>query len=403
MSDMSHAGNGVGSSLAPGGAGPLEGGMQGTMDRRELLLRGGAAAIGFSVLAGLDVGAALGAAPKPSGTLDFIGFQGDELAKTMAPWLKANGVTLKTNYIGTGADIIAKVGSGDGGGIDLIAFPSAIKRNLDGLGLLAPLDTSKIPNLKNLYPFFRYGYKAFTRGAAGGRWVGIPYYTAPVGVTWDSGVVRNVSAWSDLLKPQYKGKVSVLDAPFGNLSVACAILGLNMGALPRERLDDVKTLLRRYLGQAKSLATSLGDQISQLVSGDAVFAFAGSAFYGPAAAGQGKTTIKTTYTLKEGVPFFLELYAISPKADNPDTAYAFINEVLSVKRNAAGANEQLNGVVNPASVAFLKPAAKSLFPYENYRKFIRGSKLFLNPPRASDKFVTTPEWLEAWTSIKVGG
>ena len=205
------------------------------------------------------------------------------------------------------------------------------------------------------------------------------------------------------MKPQYKGKVSVLDAPFGNLSVACAILGLNMGALPRERLGEVKDLLRRYLGQAKSLATSLGDQISQLVSGDALFAFAASAFYGPAAAGQGKTTIKTTYTLKEGVPFFLELYAIAPKADNPDTAYAFINEVLSVKRNAAGANEQLNGVVNPGSVAFLKPAVKSLFPYENYKKFIRGSKLFLNPPRASDKFVTTPEWLETWTAIKIGG
>jgi len=374
------------------------------LSRRELLVRGGAlAALGLGASAGLlgSPGDAF-AAPKASGTFDFIGFQGDDLLPVMKPWLKANNLTMRSTYIGSAADIIAKLSAPGGGGIDLVAMPGNAKRTLETRGAIKPLDTSKIPNLANLDPLFSGPrFRPFTRSAEG-EWIAVPYHFLPLAITYDSAVVKGINSWYDALKPQYKNKINMGDFPFGNLAIACHLLKLNMGFLPKSKVPQVVNLLKRFVAQSRSIAPSIGDQATQLVSGEAVIAIGGVAFYEQIAKAQGKKTLKSQYSPKEGVPMFLELLGVAPNADNPDAAYAFINEVLTTKRNAAGGNFLRSGVVAKGSSALLTPANKNLYPYATLRKWFRTQSTFANPPGQSDQFLTAPEWFELWAQIKSG-
>lgn len=375
-----------------------------TLGRRDLLRRGGGLAIGLGLApALLGTAGALAAAPKPQGTINFMGFEGDDLGPVMRPWVRANKLTMQITSIGSAADIIAKLSApGGGGGVDLVAYPHNAKRTLGGLDLLQALDESKIPNLARLDPVFKgRRFSVFTRDPDG-KLIAVPYYWNYLSLTYDSSRAK-VAAWADVLKPANKGKVVMVDFPFGNLAIACHLLKLNMGALPKSKLSQVVDYLKRVRAQAKSVAPTLGDQLSQLIAGEATIAYAGQAFYDAIAKSQGKPSIRTLPNPKEKAPVFVELFSIPKEADNADAAYAYINEVLSPKRNAGGAVLLSAAATVKAAASLVTKSNRSAYPYGRFTQYFKTAPTYFNPPGQSDQFVTVPEWFEAWAEIKAGG
>lgn len=377
------------------------------LTRLELLKRGGITALALGAAPTL-LGACGGAeaeAPQASGTIDFFSWEGYDLpgksVPTMETWRKANGVKVKSAYIASHDDIQAKIKGGGGQGIDLITYGNQYKAlySKEQLGILSPIDPDKIPNLKNLFPFFASDIGNFWIDTDGSR-TGVPTFWLALGLTYDSAVVTSPPPTYEILfEPKYKGKVVVVDAATDVFGTAAPILGLDISKLTEADLKTMTDWVRGIVSQTKGVSASYGDMATRLAAGDAVLAFPGWAAMNQFAADAGKKTIKWTLPREGGVGG-ADAYAIPPTADNVDTAHAWINEALDPEVNAEAANFLLGGTVCSSSVDLLNPEIAATYPYDDLEAFFDKAPLALLPPLRSDQYVTLERVQAAWQEVK---
>jgi spermidine/putrescine transport system substrate-binding protein len=342
-------------------------------------------------------------APKPTGTLDFFSWEGydfpNKYVPTMAAWKKKYGLKLKSTYIGNHDDIQAKIKGGGGGGIDLITYYQGYKPLYKELEIITPLDPDKLPNLKNLFPFFASKEKNFWVEPDGTR-TGVPMFWGALGINYDTAVYPKAPTTYDiLLEPKWKGKVAVVDDPVGVYTLAGHILGYDIGKMTSAQFDKASDWLKALVKQSKGISPSYGDASTRLVSGDAVFAWPGWAAVNEFAAGAGKKTIKTTLP-KEGGYSFCDSYAIPPTTDNRDSALAWINEGIDAHVNAEAANYLAGGTTCAASVKYLKKGIAALYDYRKLDKFVARAPFYENPPVESDKYATQAQVQSGWQQVK---
>lgn len=395
------------------------------LSRLELVKRGGITALMLSgtpaLLAacggGKEEGAATSTPSEPSsteplppesqaqqalGTIDFLWFEGYDLpVDSMTAWKEANGVDVNPTYIATNDDIPAKIKSGGGEGIDLIGYTHGFKDSWEKLGLMTPLDEARIPNLKNLEPFFGSDVGNWWVDADGTR-VGVPWTWGSVGLTYDSAVFTSAPTSYDILfEPEYKGKIVVVDDPIGSYVHAARLLGLEIAKLSDSDLAKINDWLREVVKQAKTVAASYGDAATILASdGEVVLAWSGWAAMNSFAKAAGKDTIKTTLPPGEGGYSFADAWAIPPGADNLDATYAWINQSLDATVNAEAADYLIGGVTVSAAVDLLAPDTRALYDYANIEAVFELAPFDDWPPAESDEYVTYPEILSAWTEVK---
>jgi len=343
--------------------------------------------------------------PVAGGTLDFFSWEGydfpDNNIQTMKAWKDENGVALKSSYIGNHDDIQAKITGGGGQGVDLITYYQGYKPLYAELGVITPLDTDKLPNLTNLFPFFASDERNFWLDPDGTR-TGVPMFWGALGVNYDTSVFPDAPETYDvLLEPEWKGKVALIDDPVGLYTHAGHILGYDVSTLSKDQLNQISDWLKDVAKQSKGISPSYGDAATRLASGDAVFAFPGWYAVNSFAADAGKKTIKTTLP-KEGGYSFCDSYAIPPTSDNRDTALAFINEGIDGHVNAEAAIYLVGGTTCQASVPYLTPEIADLYAYDKLDEFVQKAPFYNNPPLKSDEYVTYAEVASAWQEVKAG-
>lgn len=393
----------------------------GGIPRREFLRRGGVAltALGaspllFSACGGSDKKAVTGTGgspPKPiegtgklGGRIDFLSWEGYDIPDPMKDWKKTNDVTLKATYIATHDDIQAKLIAAKGkGGYDLTTYYQGYKPLYRELGILSPLDSERVPNMKNLYPFFQGDQGTFWVEPDGTR-TGVPWDYGAIGITWDDKALPGgVPSWYDLLDPKFKGKVGAVDDPAGNLALVCHILKLKPDEIKKdsEDLTKVKDLLSKMWAQTTGISASYGDMTQKLTSGDVVVCWMGWAAMNTFAAGKGVKTVKTLLP-KEGSYGFTDGWAIPPGSDNVSTIYAWMDQTLDPTYNARIAEYLVGATVCPDGVDKLNAETKALYDYSNIDALFEAAPLYNNPPSSSDEFVTFAEWQDIYTELKAG-
>jgi spermidine/putrescine transport system substrate-binding protein len=382
--------------------------------RRELLRRGSlaAASLGFAptILAacgGSDSGSS-GAAttsgggtptvPEAKGSIDFLSWEGYDLPKPMKAWKHEHGVKVNPTYIGNHNDIQAKLKAGGGGGYDLITYYQGYKPLYKELDIIQPLDENKIPNLKNLFPFFASDVNNFWLDADGTR-TGVPWTWGSEGLTYDTAAIDEPTTYDLLFEPDMKGKVSIVDDAVGAFTQTSHILGFDPSTMTEDQFQQAQDYLKRIIAQTNGVAPSYGDMTSRLVAGDVVVCYEGWAAMDQFARDAGKDTVKTVIPTEGGFSF-CDSYAIPPTADNADTAYAWINEVLSPKVAAEAAAGLVAGVTVLGAVDLLPPGIASLYDYDNLDALLEKAPLYNNPPVESDEFVTIDRVLQAWDELK---
>jgi spermidine/putrescine-binding protein len=390
-------------------------GFRSPLTRRDLLKQGGLSALllsGAPAFLAACGGGGEAAAPTTGtgkgqigGTIDFFSWEGydlpDKYFPTMKAWKAANGVKIKSSYIGSHDDIQAKIKSGGGTGIDLITYGQQYKPlyGKDQLGILAPIDPDKIPNLKNLFPIFGSDIGNFWVDSDGTR-TGVPMFWLALALNYDSSVLPSAPTTYDVLfDPKYKGKVAVVDAATDVFGTATVVLGLDFSKLTQDDFKKMVAWTKQLVAQTKGISTAYGDMATRLASGDAVFAFPGWAAVNQFAADAGKKTVKWTLP-QEGAFGAVDAYAIPVTADNPDTAHAWINEGLDPKVNAEAANYLFGGTVCSGSVSLLNPEVAAIYPYTNLEAFFEKAQLIRLPPVQSDTYVTLDKVLAAWQEVK---
>jgi spermidine/putrescine transport system substrate-binding protein len=374
-------------------------GTQGLLSRRQFVAR--AAALGLTAGALPSILAACGGddTPQASGELDFLSWEGYDLPDIMDSWKTENEVRLKTSYIASHDDIHAKILSGGGRGVDVITYGPHYASFYQASDVITPLDESKIPNLDGLFPFFASDIENAWLTEDGTRY-GVPWTWGAIGLLYDSSVVDEPTSYDILFEPEFKGKVSFIDDPSGSYAAASNTLGFDLERLTEEEFEQVTDYLKELARQTKGIAPSVGDLTSRFVAGEVVLAFNGWAAIESFAQEAGKPGIKAAFPGRGGYTF-VDSWAIPPNADNPDTAYAWINETLDPAINAKAAEFLVGGVTVEDAVELLPESARTALPYDDLEAFVERVPLQDNPPLESDEYITFDRMLQGWAEVKV--
>lgn len=339
-------------------------------------------------------------APKASGRVDFLSWEGYDIPKPLKPWKTANNVQVKSTYIANHDEIQTKLkAAGGSGGYDIITYYQGYKPLYQQLDILQPLDEQKLPNLKNLFPYFASKEGNFWIDADGTR-TGVPWTWGSIGITIDGRRVKSMpTSWLDLLEPRFKGRVAAPDDPVGSFTLAAHVKGFDPSKVTKDQGEQVFDLLSQVAAQTTGISPSFGDATTKMVAGDADVCWQGWAAMNQFAADAGVDSFETAVP-KEGSFSFCDAYALPTGADNADTALSWMNESLDPKVNAEAAVFLVGGVTVADAVADLPKNIAGLYKYSELDSLLDRSPFYNNPPVESDEFVTFEEVQKRWQEIK---
>jgi spermidine/putrescine-binding protein len=336
------------------------------------------------------------------GTLNYLGWQAEDYQELLAPWKKENGVTIKSTFIGNMSDIAAKYAAGGGGEYDIICMSSNGTSRLLGSGVpFMPLDLKQLPNYDGLIEFFKKDPLNTFKNEEGDV-VAIPITWGAVGINYDKTKTAQPQKWTDLLKPEFKDQITILDDPSTVIGTSGAILGYTPNEMTKEQLEKTQEWLAQFVAQAKSFAPSFGDMSTQLAQGEVLAAMFGLTSDNAFAAEAGNPNIVTQFEFPEGSASFTECYCIPEDGSNPATAYSMINTLLEPKNNAEAANIVVLGPAVEAALPLVNSTVKPLFPKTTAKieQFLEAAPMVQDAPAQSDEFVTFGEVTQAWTEVK---
>ncbi len=302
------------------------------------------------------------------------------MPKDIAEKFKAEtGIDLEVAVHATNEEIMGKVTASGGEGFDVLFVSSPFAEALQKLGLLAPVDHAKIPNLANLYA------EAGQLKHDPGNTFSVPYAWGTTGLCYRSDLVKaEPTSWNDLLAPtdDLKGKITMLATDRWLMSAAFLAGGMSVNTADQASLDKV----RDQLVAAKKNLLAYDDTTfySKLVSGEAslVQAWDGWCNYGIA------ENPKIKYVVpKEGSDLWVDTMVITKSSKNPDAAAKFIDFVLKADNGKWVVENIMYKTPNKAGMEAIDPAMLTTYPnmaiapadllkYEQLRDLGDGMKAF---------------------------
>jgi spermidine/putrescine transport system substrate-binding protein len=273
--------------------------------------------------AGVILGLALCLSPALADKLVISNWDG-YMPKDIAEKFKAEtGIDLEVAVHATNEEIMGKVTASGGAGYDVLFVSSPFAEALNKLGLLAPVDHAKIPNLANLYP------EAAQLQHDPGNAFSVPYTWGTTGLCYRSDVLKSEpTSWNDLLAPadDMKGKTTMLATDRWLMAAGFLANGMSVNTTEQANLDKV----RDQLIATKKTLLAYDDTTfySKLVSGEAslVHAWDGWCNYGIA------ENPKIKYVIpKEGSDLWVDTMVITKAAQNPEGAAKFIDFIMKAE------------------------------------------------------------------------
>lgn len=229
--------------------------------------------------------------------------------------------------------------------------------------LLIPLDLSKVPNLKNIDPYFLD--LAFDPGNK----YSLPYFWGTVGIVYNPNLVDDnltFSSWEDLWDPSLKGKVFLVDG-------AREVIGMGLNSLGESLNSKDETLLREATDKLITLSPNIkaiiGDEITPLmINNEAAVALTWS---GQAADMMWENEELDFAVPKEGSNLWFDNFVIPKTADNVDGAHAFINFMLDAENSAQNNDYVGYSTPNKAAMTLMDPEViedERFYPGEELRE-----------------------------------
>ena len=291
----------------------------------------------------------------------------------------ATGIDLEVSVHATNEEIMGKVTASSGQGYDVLFVSSPFAEALNKMGLLAPIDPAKIPNLKNLYP------EATQLKHDPGNTFSVPYTWGTTGLCYRSDVVKEApDSWADLLTPadDVKGKTTMLATDRWLMAPAFLLAGKSVNSTDQASLDAA----RDQLVATKKTLLAYDDTTfySKLVSGEASLfeAWDGWCNYGIAE----KPEIKYVVP-KEGSDLWVDTMVITKSAQNPEGAAKFIDFIMSADNGKWMVENIMYKSPNKAAMDAIDPVMLKQYPnmaiapadllkYEQLRDLGDGMKAF---------------------------
>lgn len=220
--------------------------------------------------------------------------------------------------------------------------------------LLIPLDKSKIPNLKNIDPYF------LDLPFDDDNKYSVPYFWGTVGIVYNPTLVGDLdfSSWDDLWDPSLKRKVFLVDGAREVIGMGLNSLGYSLNSLDNHELRKATDKLITLAPNVKAI---IGDEITPLmINNEATVALTWS---GQAADMMSENEELDFAVPEEGSNLWFDNMVIPKTSKNIEGAYAFINFMLKAESGAQ--NADYVGYSTP-NIAAMKLMDKEVVSDERY-------------------------------------
>ncbi len=321
------------------------------LSRRQFLQ--GVAAVGISV-AGFPRFAAT-AEPQQLNFYNWDTYIGET---TLADFTEATGIAVKMDLFADNDELFAKLRTGNPG-YDVIVPSNNWVARMALAGMLAPLNHSLIPNIKNLAPRF-LNNTSFDPG----RKFSLPYMWGTIGIGYRKSKFPeppNSLKWlydSD----KYSGRIALMSECDFLLGMALKYLGYSINAVDAAQIAQAEALIIKQKPHIKSFAEDNGQDLLASGEVDLVMEWNGDIAQLMA------EDDDIGYVLpSEGGALWEDTLAIPRGAPHPENAHAFINFIHDPMVNRAIANTVQYATPNQAAVAMMDRAYTqnpAIFPPE---------------------------------------
>lgn len=301
---------------------------------------------------------------------------------------KQTGYKLQLELYEAQEEMIGKLQAAGTSQYDVIIASDVVIPQMIHLGLIAQIDSTKIPNRVNISEKFKHATYDPTSSYT---W---PYLWGTTGILYRDSTINPDSVSYAMLfdAKQTKGNFSLLEESRSMISMALQAIGLNPNTTSQE--DITKAV--NYILQAKKDPHFLGFDGS-VAGKDKVLSkmdWAAIVFNGEAMAAIDEDSTLQYAIPSEGSFMWVDLMTMSSKAPNPDGAYAFMNYILDAKIGAQLAKFISYGTPNNASLQVLDEEFVSNRVINPDKKTM-DRLVFLADPGDAAKLYD-----EAWTIVK---
>ncbi|QCJ01105.1 ABC transporter substrate-binding protein [Agrobacterium larrymoorei] len=368
------------------------------MLNRRSFLGGSAALAGGAMLAPIfpstDAYAAVG------GSIRLLAWEGFTLDKELADWRNKNKVTVNVSIISAQEDVQAKLLGGSPVALDVTEVSASYgELYARDLKITTPLDPSRLPNYNadNIFKFFYNGkYWLIDNVLTALPWIwgmDMPLYAdgAPP-----------IKSFRDFLKPEYEGKLTMIDGQIGTFDLASRLAGLGdkYPYVTRDEMASAWKALLPWKKQIRTFAASNGDVASLVSSKEVLGCFC---TWTGVPVETLKSGVKSHSVIpEEGGVTWCDAWFIPKTAENVDTAYEFMNQSLDPVVQASAAKTAAGASVSSKSLVHMDDDTKALFDYANIDSALAKSPIRPLPPGSSDKFATYDDWMQGWSDFKSG-
>lgn len=230
---------------------------------------------------------------------------------------KETGIRVNYEAYASNEEMLSKFLAG-GARYDLIQPSEYTVEALIKANRLAPLDHSKLPNLKNILPEFRnLAHDPDLRYS-------VPYMAGTVGIVINTEKISEpVRGYKDVFQDKYAGQIIVVNDSREIVSWAMNVLDLPINDITPQTLEKTRPLLTQWIRLIKIFDSD--SPKAALLNGDVSL---GIVWSGEAAI-LWRENKKFRYVLpEEGAHIFIDSLCIPANAQNKDEAMVFINYIL---------------------------------------------------------------------------
>lgn len=297
----------------------------------------------------------------------------------------ATGNSVVHEYFTSEQEMLTKLRTNPGA-YDVVLINSAFTAKAQAEGLLAPIDTSKIANFKDVDPGLASNEDLNPAGAT----YGVPWTWGLTSIAVNTGDFATPPAsLSVLWDPAYKGRVSIRDDGLEAVQFTAMALGQDMNNITD--LDAVEAKLKELMPQIRTYWSSENDWNQAMAAGD----FAVATYWSGSASRSVSKGLPIEFVVPDdGAIGWLDGLSVPATSTNQEAALAFINWMIDpafyVKWDAEGAPATSNAV------------AAAALPETSFNRRVLGDPAvvakvqFMKPVSDEDRAT----YLELWQALK---
>jgi putrescine transport system substrate-binding protein len=325
-------------------------------------------------------------------------------ADTLSNFEKQYGIKVHPAYYDTNETLETKLLAGSSGFDIVVPSASYFERQIKA-GAYLVLDKSKLPNLKNMDPQLMARVASNDPGNAHG----VIYLWGSNGIGYNEKMVKALmpnaplDSWRLVFDPEVAAKVAkcgitLLDSPAEMVRAVYSYLGKDPNSQSAEDLAQAEAVLLKIRPYIRNFSSS--EYIEALANGDLCISvgYNGDVMQARDRAREANKGIDIKYVVpKEGSILWFDMLAIPKDAPDPDSAYAFMNYMMTPQVIADVSNFKRYANANLASQPLVLPAVKDdpgIYPTPEQRQ-----KLAL---QQADSPEQTRAITRVWQKFKTG-